>query len=223
MWPSATVWLFGAFLCVNNNRALWQRGKDPSGYRRRAYSLTYARGLHCHEQSYMSAGLSVLLSVVIGLQAVLAPLNTPTVTLPCVSGLERADRQSVGKDGFPSIHTEPESYFVTGCSGRGSWPFRQPSLSSPVTLQQWRVTHEEKYDPRRAAAGQSLGTLTAEESSVFTGETKSHNPLYQHQRIWCFLGTCMSGWGYRLGLVVLFCVVCKIDAYFHYWHFCEFI
>ena len=114
----------------------------------------------------MSASVSVFLAVVTELQAVLAPLNTPNITLPCVSGLERADRQSLGKDGFLSIHTEPESYFVSGrqhlppgCSARGSLPFRQPSLCSPETLQQWRVTPEEKYNPGRAAAGQSGGTL----------------------------------------------------------------
>ena len=55
------------------------------------------------------------------------------------------------------------------------------SLSSPETFQQWKASVEEKHNPLSAAACWSGGTATAKEGGMFTEETTSHDPLYQHQ------------------------------------------
>lgn len=51
---------------------------------------------------------------------------------------------------------------------------RQPALGNYVTL----LTSSEEHNPRRAASSCSGGTATAEEASVFTGETTGRIPWY---------------------------------------------
>ena len=66
-----------------------------------------------------------------------------------------------------------------GCLEWGSPPFWHLArwfLSSPETLWQWREAPGEELNPRRAAAGWSGGTETAQEVDVFAGETTAHNP-----------------------------------------------
>ena len=78
---------------------------------------------------------------------------------------------------FPFIHTDPfGSQLCLWAGESGQAECLQGGPHSPETLQQQRAL-EQKYNPRREAAGRSGGTTAAEEFGVFTGETTGHGLL----------------------------------------------